>query len=57
MIGQQLLERIRFMHSKHFLHRDLKPDNLLIGSGKKSKIIYLVDMGLAKKYTKEGNPF
>jgi serine/threonine protein kinase len=31
MFGIQALERIEFLHSKFFLHRDLKPDNFLIG--------------------------
>lgn len=54
MIGTQLLDRIKFMHKKGFLHRDLKPDNLLVGVGEHSYLIYLVDMGLAKKYIREG---
>lgn len=34
MIAMQLIDRIEFMHTKQFLHRDIKPDNLLIGTGK-----------------------
>ncbi len=54
MIGLQLIERIEFMHNRKFLHRDIKPDNLLMGIGKKAHIMYLVDMGLAKKFSKNG---
>jgi len=34
MVADQLIQRVAYVHSKHFLHRDIKPDNFLIGVGK-----------------------
>lgn len=38
------------MHSKNFVHRDIKPDNFLMGLGQNSSICHVVDMGLAKYF-------
>lgn len=54
MLGQQLIDRVECLHEKQFLHRDIKPENLLMGLGKNSHILYMIDMGLAKKYIKDG---
>ena len=49
-IGYQMIERIQYVHSKLYIHRDIKPGNFVIGRGDKSKIIYIIDFGLSKRY-------
>ena len=56
-LADQMISRIEYIHNKSFLHRDIKPDNFLIGTGKRSNLLYAIDFGLAKKYRdiKTGN--
>ena len=49
MFAIQALERLEYIHSKNYLHRDIKPGNFLVGNPDKSQI-YLIDFGNARKY-------
>ena len=49
LIALQVIERLETIHSQNVIHRDIKPDNFLIGR-EDPNIIYLVDFGLSKKY-------
>uniref|UniRef100_A0A7N6AJN4 non-specific serine/threonine protein kinase n=1 Tax=Anabas testudineus TaxID=64144 RepID=A0A7N6AJN4_ANATE len=57
MLADQMISRIEYVHTKNFIHRDIKPDNFLMGIGRHcNKVstsvakLFLIDFGLAKKY-------
>lgn len=50
MLADQMILRIEYVHSRSIIHRDIKPDNFLMGIGKKSRITHLIDFGLAKRF-------
>ena len=48
-----MLSRLKFLHSKHFLHRDLKPDNFLLGNQEDEETankVFIIDFGLSKPF-------
>ena len=55
LIAIQIIDRIQWVHSRKIIHRDIKPDNILIGL-KDPHLIYLIDFGLSEKFqsTKTG---
>ena len=46
---------MEYIHSKHIVYRDVKPDNFLIGRRASSTfdVIHVVDFGLAREYLTE----
>lgn len=49
-IVEQSLTRVEHIHNSLLIHRDIKPDNLAAGLGKRLNTIYIFDFGLAKQY-------
>ena len=45
-----MIKRIRVVHEERIIHRDIKPDNFLIGIEATRDNIYIIDFGLAKCY-------
>lgn len=49
-IGVQIINIIKTIHNIFIIHRDIKPQNFMIGFNEKEKIIHLIDFGFSKKY-------
>lgn len=50
LLADQLICRIEYIHARCFIHRDIKPDNFLMGIGRRGLQVNVIDFGLAKKY-------
>jgi len=53
MLADQMLTRIEYIHNRNFIHRDINPENFLIGINKGSHKIYIIDFALAKRFIRK----
>ncbi|XP_052863669.1 casein kinase I-like [Anopheles cruzii] len=49
-LGIQMIDRIELLHQYGYVHRDIKPQNFVMGCNGKHHIVHLIDYGLAKPF-------
>jgi len=57
MLADQMLSILEFIHHQKYIHRDIKPDNFVIGLGDHNNQIFIIDFGLAKKIVPQRSSF
>lgn len=54
LLGIQIIKRIKSLHEKSLLHRDVKPSNFIFGNRNETNKLFLVDFGFAKRFNYNG---
>ena len=54
-IGLQIIYLLKTIHNKGLVHRDIKPDNFLLGLDNKNKQLHIIDFGFCKSFLDNNN--
>lgn len=61
LLADQMISRIKYVHSKHHVHQDIKPENFLMGTGRLGNLVHIIDFGISRPYrddkTKKHRPY
>ncbi|KAI6023003.1 kinase-like domain-containing protein, partial [Pisolithus microcarpus] len=44
------ITQLKYIHSHHFIHHDIKPQNMLMGLTESKDTVFLIDFGIVKQY-------
>lgn len=55
MLAIGCLEMLEFVHSNHFVHRNISPKTLLMGLQRESHVVFLGDFSLARRFRNPKN--
>jgi len=55
LICKSIIKILQYIHEKGLIHRDIKPDNIVLNSNNTNSDVYIIDFGLCKKYIDTNN--
>jgi serine/threonine protein kinase len=47
---QQIVDLLSELHKRSYIHRDIKPQNIVMGLNENQNRVYLIDFGISKRY-------
>jgi serine/threonine protein kinase len=50
--GKKIINKLMILHENKIIHRDIKPDNILLNSNNSFEDIFIIDFSFCKKYIK-----